>query len=249
MMNFGLGLLSIGRKWGVLDTPPPTREVAIELIAKAVELDVQFFDTAPAYGESEHILGEYLRNMKIRERQKITVATKMGEFWQGSDEPTFVCHDESALKESVDQSLEYLGSIDILQLHKATKVVIENDAVCQAIAYARQRGISQFGASISYIESAEAAISSGAFQWLQFPFNAENSMFGALGSRLIRSGMRAMINRPLAMGKYANDIQCGFKLVYNEGFPDGSIILSGTSSQDHLEQNLAAFRAVAALEY
>ena len=137
---------------GVQGSLPPTQEEALELIAKAVEIGVNFFDTAPAYGNSEKILGRSLRGKS--NFGQVTVATKMGEFWQGSDLPTFVCHEENALKESIDQSLEHLGSIDILQVHKATRDVIESAAVHDAIAYAKQRGIFQFGASVSDVDSA-----------------------------------------------------------------------------------------------
>lgn len=245
-MVFGLGLLSIGRRWGVQGSLPPNQEEALELIAKAVEIGVHFFDTAPAYGNSEKILGTFLRSKTAPDH--VTVATKMGEFWQGSDLPTLVCHEENALKESIDQSLEHLGSIHILQVHKATRDVIECAAVHDAIAYAKQRGITQFGASVSDVDSAKAAIESGAFQWLQFPFNAENRAFGSLIGGISKAGMRAMINRPLAMGKLAHTIAPGFQQVYKAGFPDGSVLLSGTGSSQHLQENFAAFRALSRVE-
>src|SRR5262245_31433078 len=59
-VELGLGLVSLGREWGVHKGQPPSRDEALALLAAAVRLGVKFFDTAPAYGASEVLLSEYL---------------------------------------------------------------------------------------------------------------------------------------------------------------------------------------------
>ncbi len=242
MIGFGLGLLSIGRSWGVVNAPVPSPDDARALIDTALTLGVRFFDTAPAYGASEELFGKVLAQMSPERRAEVTVATKMGEFWEGDDLPTRVCHESGALVDSIERSLNLLGQIDILQLHKSNRSVIESSGLRDAIDFARSKGITSFGASVSDLDSARTAIESGLFSWLQFPYNIENNQFGVLAVEMRERGMRAMINRPLAMGKLADGLKKGFSFVAAGGFPEGSILLSGTGSVKHLLQNVETFQ-------
>lgn len=69
-----LGLGCMGLSFGL--GPATDRKVAIELIRKAFELGVTFFDTAEAYGpgDNEELLGEALQPF----RNKVVIATKFG---------------------------------------------------------------------------------------------------------------------------------------------------------------------------
>ncbi len=62
MLQLGLGLIGIGRPWGNKQTIP-AEDASIALIHGAIEQGITFFDTAPAYGESEEILGKPLRGL------------------------------------------------------------------------------------------------------------------------------------------------------------------------------------------
>ncbi len=69
----GLGVQNMPRKY---DTSVPYRLEMINIIRRAYETGVTFFDTAEAYGplESEKILGEAVASF----RKKIVIATKFG---------------------------------------------------------------------------------------------------------------------------------------------------------------------------
>src|SRR5688572_8593076 len=115
MVQLGLGLLSIGRPWGARRESPPPESEALVLLEKALALGIRCFDTAPAYGASEAILGRFLRKTNA----PIFVSTKMGEWWDPVNGSS-VAHDYHLLKTSINRSLELLGRIDLLQVHKAT---------------------------------------------------------------------------------------------------------------------------------
>lgn len=81
------------------------------IIKKALDLGVNYIDTAPGYGESERVIGEVLQ----QEKRHLILSTKLG----GFPKP-FNPQDKIALKTSIKRSLELLGRdwIDILFIHE-----------------------------------------------------------------------------------------------------------------------------------
>jgi len=199
-LRLGLGLLSIGRAWGVAQSTPPDENDAQALLAKAVELGITIFDTAPAYAESEARLGRFLDTLEPSAKHRLTIMTKAGEHWDFARGASFVDHSRDALIRSIDQSLSLLGTIDVLQIHKATSDVVTHPDVFAAMDYARRCGVTAFGASVSDVEAGRLALDSGQYDALQFPLNPSNASMVPLLPELEASGRTAIINRPFAMG-------------------------------------------------
>jgi len=86
-------------------------EQAQATVRKAFELGINFFDTAPGYGDSETVLGKIFHNTG---RPKV-LSTKLGGFPKPFDPKNKDC-----LMQSVENSLKTLGtdSIDILFIHE-----------------------------------------------------------------------------------------------------------------------------------
>lgn len=80
-------------------------------VQKGVELGINYFDTAPGYGNSEEVLGKALADVQ----QPVIVSTKLG----GRPTP-FLPQDKACLRASVEESLQLLGRdcIDILMVHE-----------------------------------------------------------------------------------------------------------------------------------
>jgi aryl-alcohol dehydrogenase-like predicted oxidoreductase len=110
--SLALGTWSYGGDWGAVDIDAATRT-----INGAVELGINFFDTAQAYGfgQAERILADALWP-RVR-REDVVVATKGGLRQQGNR----IVRDASAdwLRQGVEQSLRHLGTeyIDLYQVH------------------------------------------------------------------------------------------------------------------------------------
>jgi aryl-alcohol dehydrogenase-like predicted oxidoreductase len=109
-----LGCLSFGsgREW-YLD-----EDDSREIIERAIELGVNFFDTANVYsnGESEAILGDVLAD---HDRDEQVVATKVfGEM--DPDDPNASGLSRKAIEQELDASLDRLGmeTIDLYQTHR-----------------------------------------------------------------------------------------------------------------------------------
>lgn len=249
-MELGLGLISIGRKWGHVERPIPSIEQVNDLLNIAVRMGIRYFDTAPAYGMSEERFGNFLKTLDSVQLQNVIVATKCGEHWDDKMSTTQVDHSYEALCRSIDQSLTRLPKIDILQIHKATPQVLADEGVRRALEYAKSKGVTAFGVSVSDLETAKIALADSLFSLLQFPFNHSYQAMESLFPLAWTAGKSVFVNRPLGMGSLMYDENGKFKgeaalieaykVIVSQQFRGA--ILSGASSADHLEQNLKAFQ-------
>ncbi len=89
-------------------------EQSTATVRRAVELGVNYIDTAPGYGNSEEALGHALRKLPSGDASLI-LSTKFG----GRPQP-FDPQDKAALRASVEESLCLLGrdAIDIVMIHE-----------------------------------------------------------------------------------------------------------------------------------
>jgi aryl-alcohol dehydrogenase-like predicted oxidoreductase len=86
---------------------------AIRIIQRAIELGVNYYDTAPYYGNSQKVLGEALADRS----ERCVVSTKCGRF----DWKIGPYREEGAYFEQLERSLKELrrDHVDILYLHEA----------------------------------------------------------------------------------------------------------------------------------
>ncbi|ESS06845.1 MAG: putative oxidoreductase (related to aryl-alcohol dehydrogenase) [uncultured archaeon A07HB70] len=115
-----LGCMSFGDpSWREWVLPP---EEGHELVERALDLGVTFFDTANMYskGESERVLGEALEG----HRDEAVVATK-GYFQMDEDNPNSGGLSRKALRQELAASAERLGGepIDLYQIHRMDETV------------------------------------------------------------------------------------------------------------------------------
>jgi aryl-alcohol dehydrogenase-like predicted oxidoreductase len=243
-VEFGLGLIGIGKPWGFAHPQVPDERQALTLLQRAFALGVRYFDTAPSYGVSEDRLGRWLDTLTSAQRGTVRIATKFGEHWDAAKAEPFADHSFDALQRSLDGSLARLGRIDFLQLHKTTPHVLRSNALARAWEYAATLGITSIGASVSDLESAGLAIADPAYRILQFPYNKVQQTFAGILEQAATRAMKIAVNRPFGMGRmlYENRELTkadAFAFILERRF-DG-VILSGTKSPLHLEENYNAF--------
>ncbi|MCA3633911.1 MAG: aldo/keto reductase [Methylobacterium sp.] len=248
LFPLGLGLVNLGRSWGHVQKPPPPEAEARRLLEAAFDLGIQVYDTAPAYGLSEARLGAFLKSLTKEQRETIFIATKFGEHWN-DDGTTRVDHSYEALMRSLDRSVELLGDIDLLQVHKASMEALRGEELRWALQAVQAMDIPQFGASVSDMEAGKLALEMG-FHWIQMPLNAQNRALEPLVEIAEAAGTRIIANRPLAMGAAVADLPAdareqrvldAFRYL-RQANPSG-LVLTGTTSPEHMHQNIAAFRA------
>jgi aryl-alcohol dehydrogenase-like predicted oxidoreductase len=112
----GLGTVFLTRQMGV------ERQDAVGVIHRALELGVNYVDTAPLYGDAQEVVGEALAG---REEDYI-LSTKCGR-WKGWTTGPF--RDLDAFKAQFEESLKLLrrDSVDILYIHEADFAIYWED--------------------------------------------------------------------------------------------------------------------------
>jgi aryl-alcohol dehydrogenase-like predicted oxidoreductase len=243
-IELGLGIIGLGKPWGAIPGEVPSECEAIELLEFAFETGIRYFDSAPSYGVAEERLGKFLRSLDRRQRDQLRIATKFGEHWDAARDEPFVDQSFEALRRSIDTSVQQLGRIDILQLHKTTPEVLGSQGLRRAWEYATQLGVPILGASVSDPESAAIVIGDPRYGCIQLPLNRANPKFSASVEAAAARGMWIATNRPFAMGAMLYGEQPvtqkeAFQFVLNHKFK--GVILTGTKSKKHLEQNWRAF--------
>jgi aryl-alcohol dehydrogenase-like predicted oxidoreductase len=164
--RLGVGTAAFGLDRYGIPTPGEGSVDPAESIAnihRAVEGGVNFFDTAPAYGRSEELLGDALAD-----HRDCLVATKVP-IPENIDE---ISHSELThrVNESIDESLRRLrrDAIDVVQIHNATVQVLRQGDMISCLERARETGkLRYIGASVYGEEAALAAIGTGKIQVLQ----------------------------------------------------------------------------------
>jgi len=119
------GSWSLGADWGDV-----SEKEAMLTLNKAIDLGVNFIDTADVYGDgrSEKLIGKLLRQRK----ERIYVATKAG---RRLNPHVAEGYTKTNLNKFVDRSLKNLGvkTLDLLQLHCPPTAVYYNQEVFDAL--------------------------------------------------------------------------------------------------------------------
>jgi aryl-alcohol dehydrogenase-like predicted oxidoreductase len=172
-----LGTVSLGVDYGIAAPGSfgrPTENEAIRLLRAAIDGGITLIDTAPAYGDSERIVG-----CAAGRDPRVIVATKIDPTAAAGVASGFpsagLGAGSRAVIASLESSLRVLDRdvLDIVQIHNATREMIDEGAVTDALLDAKRRGLIRIlGASVYGEAAALAVIRSGEYGVLQVAVNA-----------------------------------------------------------------------------
>lgn len=234
---------------------------AAEVVHKAFELGVNYFDTAPYYcdDKSEEIMGHAFRTMP---REQYYVSTKS----MVSAEPTA----DDVLRR-IENSLHRLGldKIDffhmwcILNLEQYDKIMVKGGAYEGAVR-AKEEGLIDHIVFSTHCDGAEIEkiVSDGYFEGVTLGYNAANFAFRQQGIKAAyQKGLGVVTMNPLGGGLIPqNPNLYGFlktssdetiaqaALRFNAGHKEISVVLAGMGTIAEVEENVKAGEAFAPIE-
>jgi aryl-alcohol dehydrogenase-like predicted oxidoreductase len=250
-LGFGAMRITGPGIWG----DPPDRDAAIALLRRAVELGVDFIDTADSYGP---FVSEDLIREALHPYDGIVVATKGGLTRQGPDHWAPVGH-PYYLRQCVEMSLRRLGvdRIDLYQLHRMDANVPLADQLGVLVDMQREGKIRHLGLSQVSVAELDAAREHMDVMTVQNLYNLGDRHSEDVLATCERDGIGFIPWFPVAAGPLARPDGPLAALVARTGVPAAQLSLAwllarspvmlpipGTSSVAHLEQNCAAAAVV-----
>ena len=244
----GFGCMRFARKGAAIDY-----DKAESQICRAVELGVNYFDTAYLYPGSEELLGEVVARNGLR--NKVRIVTKL---------PQYLVKSASAIDRYFDEELRRLQTdyVDYYLMHMVTdraqwerlKVFGIEDWIARKKAAGQigQIGFSFHGSTAGFVDMLEA------YDWdfcqIQYNYLDEHTQAGRTGlMAAAEKGIPVIIMEPLRGGKLVDLLPEGakqlvaanprgwsaaelaFRWLWDQ--PEVTCVLSGMNSLEMLEEN------------
>jgi pyridoxine 4-dehydrogenase len=246
--GFGFGAMRLTGEgiWG----PPKDRKRAVAVLRRAVELDVNFIDTADSYGP--HVNEELIAEALFPYPAGLVIATKGGWNRPGPNQWT---HDASPahLRKAVEGSLKRLrlDRIDVYQLH-APDPVVSFEASVETLAHLRDEGkirlVALSNVTLEHIVRARRIVPIAS---VQNRYSFADREWDYVVDYCDRNGIVFIPWFPLGAGKVAGEVLDEIARAHRAHPMQVALAwllrrspimlpIPGTSSIEHLEQNVAA---------
>lgn len=173
-----LGTVQLGMNYGIANQDgKPDEEKSFSILRTALENGVTSLDTARAYGDSELVIGRFLKQWQGEVPAIITKVRKL----QGETPKEL----EQFVTESVEQSLDRLGvnKLDAVMLHGAQDPIIHGKACADAMKALLDHGYTdKVGVSVYTAEDIEGMLPYDIFSVTQVPMSIFDQRLIADGS-------------------------------------------------------------------
>jgi len=247
-LGYGTMQLTGDGVWG----EPRDPQNAAAVLQRAVELGVNFIDTADSYGP--YVAEPLIYRALAPYADDLVIATKAGFTRQGPNQWTPVGRPEY-LRQQTEMSLRILGveRIDLQQLHRIDPTVPLEDQVGELKALQDEGKIRHIGLSEVSVEEVEAASKIATIVSVQNLFNLARRDAEPLLDYATERGMAFIPWFPLATGKLVGDGGPLSALAEKHDASASQLALAwllrrspvmlpipGTSSIDHVEDNVRA---------
>jgi pyridoxine 4-dehydrogenase len=247
-LGYGTMQLTGEGVWG----EPDDRDEAIRVLRRAVELGVNFIDTADSYGPevAEDLIYEALHPYG----DDLVIATKAGLTRAGPGDWRPVGRPEY-LRQQCEMSLRRLGleTIPLFQLHRIDAKVPLSEQVGELAALQSEGKIRHIGLSEVSVDQLEEAQKTATIATVQNLFNLANRDAEPLLDHAEANGIGFIPWFPLATGALSKDGGPLAAIAAETGATPSQLALAwllkrspvmlpipGTSSVSHLEDNLGA---------
>ncbi|MGB9791446.1 MAG: aldo/keto reductase [Thermacetogeniaceae bacterium] len=226
----GLQVSEIG--FGGIPIQRISRQEAAAVINRAIDLGINFFDTARNYTDSEEKLGAVLRER----RDEVIIATKS------------MARTKDEMAADIRKSIETMrvDYIDIYQMHnvkdrESLEKVLSEDGALAALKEAKEKGLIRHIGVTGHVKSFLIdVIKTGEVETVQFPFNPIETDGAEELLRLAQeTNTGVIVMKPLAGGAFKNPT---LSLRYILTHPV-SVVIPGMDSVKQVEENAAVGNA------
>lgn len=250
VVRLGYGTMQLPGEgvWG----PPSDVDSALNVLRRAVEIGVTFFDTADSYGPE--VAEDLLREALHPYPDDLVIATKAGLTRQGPGKWTPVGR-PAYLRQQAELSLRRLGleRIDLFQLHRIDPAVPVEDQVGELRSLQEEGKVRHIGLSEVSVEQLQEAQKTATIVSVQNLFNLANRDAEPLLDHCTSEGIGFIPWFPLATGELSQEDGPLAEAARRHDATPSQLALAwllkrspvmlpipGTSSVDHLESNTAA---------
>ena len=246
-LAFGAMRLTGKGVWG----PPADRDECLRVLRRAVELGVNFIDTANSYGP---YISEELIREALHPYDGVVIATKAGLLRTGPDQWPVLGY-PAYLRQECEMSLRRLGvdTIDLFQLHRIDDKFPAEDQVGELLKLQQEGKIRHIGLSEISVEQLEAAQKVAPIVSVQNMYNLTTRGAEPLVDACEARGVAFIPWFPLAAGPLAAADGPLQRIAAEHGSTASQLALAwllkrspimlpipGTSKVIHLEENVAA---------
>ncbi|OBK27975.1 oxidoreductase [Mycobacterium asiaticum] len=246
-LGFGAMRLTGKGVWG----PPADREECVRVLRRAVELGVNFIDTADSYGP---YVCEEIIHQALHPYEGLVIATKAGLLRTGPD-IWVPLGNPSYLRQECEMSLRRLGveTIDLFQLHRIDRNYPLEDQVGELVALQAEGKIRHIGLSEIDVDQFNAAREIAPIVSVQNMYNLATRTAEPLLDAASAAGVGFIPWFPLASGPLAAPDGPLQKIADAHHATPSQLALAwllkrsqvmlpipGTSRVAHLEENVAA---------
>ena len=251
-LGYGTMQLTGDGVWG----EPRDPQTAVDVLRRAVELGVNFIDTADSYGP--YVAEPLIFRALAPYADDLVIATKAGFTRQGPNKWTPVGRPEY-LRQQTEMSLRILGvdRIDLQQLHRIDPKDPLDDQIGELKALQDEGKIRHIGLSEVSIDEVEAASEIATIVSVQNLFNLARRDAEPLLDYATERGIAFIPWFPLATGKLLGDGGPLAALAEKHGASPSQLALAwllrrspamlpipGTSSVEHVDDNVRAAELV-----
>jgi aryl-alcohol dehydrogenase-like predicted oxidoreductase len=169
LSTIGFGCWAIGKTWWGDDVRDEDSKAAI---SEALNLGINWFDTAPLYGYGH--ADEVLRDALGAKRHEVLIATKVGVRWDGDGKHASSDLTPEYIVEDTEASLKRLeiDSIPLLQVHWPCEKDTPLEASMEALERLKESGKVQHVGLCNYsVEGLTQAAEFGSLASLQTPYS------------------------------------------------------------------------------
>jgi aryl-alcohol dehydrogenase-like predicted oxidoreductase len=247
-LGFGAMRLTGRGIWG----EPADRAECVRVVRRAVELGVDFIDTADSYGP--HVSEEILREALQPYPEQVLIATKAGLVRHGPDVWLPVARPEY-LRQQAELSLRRLGldRLELFQLHRIDAKVPLEDQIGVLVELREEGKIGAIGLSEVSVEQLEQVRKLTEVATVQNLYNLANRQSEDVLNHCIANGIGFIPWFPIAAGKLAEPggpvdelakkyeaTPAQVALAWLLGRAQNVLPIPGTAQVAHLEENVAA---------